>query len=399
MIARTEYIQAIEARLATNPVVALLGPRQVGKTALAHTIAEDWPTTFLDLENPTTLRRLAEPKVALEPLTGLVVIDEVQRQPELFPLLRVLADRKPSPARFLILGSASPWLVRGVSESLAGRVSFVDVSGFDLAEVGAKELRKLWWRGGFPLAFLAKDDAASRLWQHDFLRTLLERDLPQLGITIPAATLRRFWTMVAHFHGQVWNAAEFARSLGTGENTARRYLDILTSMFLVRQLQPWFENLGKRQVKAPKVYVRDSGLLHCLTNVESPEVLEAHHKLGASWEGFALEQVLRVTGDQQAYFWATHSGAELDLLVHWRGKRWGFEFKYSDAPVMTKSMHITLEDLKLERIFTVYPGKEAYPMHERVEALPLAQLHERLEKLNDGKSVKAPRKKATARRK
>lgn len=399
MIARTEYIQAIEARLATNPVVALLGPRQVGKTALAHKIAEGWPTTFLDLENPTALRRLAEPKAALEPLTGLVVIDEVQRQPELFPLLRVLADRKPSPARFLILGSASPWLVRGVSESLAGRVSFVDVSGFDLAEVGAKELRKLWWRGGFPLAFLAKDDAASRLWQHDFLRTLLERDLPQLGITIPAATLRRFWTMVAHFHGQVWNAAEFARSLGTGENTARRYLDILTSMFLVRQLQPWFENLGKRQVKAPKVYVRDSGLLHCLTNVESPEVLEAHHKLGASWEGFALEQVLRVTGDQQAYFWATHSGAELDLLVHWRGKRWGFEFKYSDAPVMTKSMHIALEDLKLERIFTVYPGKEAYPMHERVEALPLAQLHERLERLNAGKRAKAPRKKATVRRK
>lgn len=392
MIARLDYIKAIETRLATNPIVALLGPRQVGKTALAHEIASKHTTTFLDLENSKTLQRLAEPMSALESLTGLVVMDEIQRQPELFALLRVLADRKPSPAKFLILGSASPWLVRGVSESLAGRVSFVDVAGFDLEEVGAKELRKLWWRGGFPLSFLAKDDAASRGWQQDFIRTLLERDLPQLGITIPAATLRRFWTMVAHFHGQVWNGAEFARSLGTGENTARRYLDILTSMFLVRQLQPWYENLGKRQVKAPKVYVRDSGLLHCLTNVESPDMLEAHHKLGASWEGFALEQVLRITGDQQAYFWATHSGAELDLLVHWHGKRWGFEFKYSDAPVMTKSMHVALADLKLERIFTVYPGKEAYPMHEKVEALPLVQLHERLATIV-GRPEKARRKK------
>ena len=392
MIERAEYKKTIKARLLARPVVALLGPRQVGKTALAHEIASDYATTFLDLENPKTMRRLAEPMSALESLTGLVVMDEIQRQPELFALLRVLADRKPSPAKFLILGSASPWLVRGVSESLAGRVSFVDVAGFDLAEVGAEKLRKLWWRGGFPLAFLAKDDTASRDWQQDFIRTLLERDLPQLGITIPAATLRRFWTMVAHFHGQIWNAAEFARSLGSGETTARRYLDILTSMFLVRQLQPWFENLGKRQVKAPKVYVRDSGLLHCLTNVESPEMLAAHHKLGASWEGFALEQVLRITGDQQAYFWATHSGAELDLLVHWHGKRWGFEFKYSDAPVMTKSMHVALADLKLERIFTVYPGKEAYPMHEKVEALPLAQLHERLATIGV-KSAKVRRKK------
>ena len=394
MIARTELIQAIESRLATNPIVALLGPRQVGKTALAREISDDYPTTVFDLENPKALLRLAEPMTALESLTGLVVIDEVQRKPELFPLLRVLADRKPLPARFLILGSASPWLARGVSESLAGRVSVVDVSGFNLSEVGAKEQRKLWWRGGFPLAFLARNDTASRQWQNDFVRTLMERDLPQLGITIPAATLRRFWTMIAHFHGQIWNAAEFARSLGAGENTARRYLDILTSMFLVRQLQPWFENLGKRQVKAPKVYVRDAGLLHCLTNVESPEMLEAHHKLGASWEGFALEQVLRITGDQQAYFWATHSGAELDLLVHWRGRRWGFEFKYSDAPVMTKSMHIALEDLKLERIFTVYPGKEAYPMHEKVEALPLTQLHERMEQ--NGVAAAAKKKQTTA---
>lgn len=399
MIDRPQYLADIEARLKTNPVVALLGPRQAGKTTLAHQIARGRPTTILDLENPAVARRLAEPGTMLEPLTGLVIIDEVQRQPELFPLLRVLADRRPQPARFLILGSASPWLVRGVSESLAGRVSFVDVHGFDLVEVGAKSLRQLWWRGGFPLAFLAATDEDSRRWQEDFLRTLLERDLPQLGITTPAATMRRFWNMIAHFHGQIWNAADLARSLGAAEPTARRYLDTLTSMFLVRQLPPWFENLGKRQVKAPKVYVRDSGLLHALLGLPSFAALEGHPKLGASWEGFALEQVLRITGDREAYFWATHAGAELDLLVNWRGQRWGFEFKYSDGPVMTKSMHIALEDLKLERLFTVYPGKEAYPMHERVEALPLAQLHERLGKLNDSKSVRAPRKKATARRK
>jgi predicted AAA+ superfamily ATPase len=342
------------------------------------------------LERPATLQRLAEPTTALEPLTGLIILDEIQRQPELFPLLRVLADRKPEPARFLILGSASPSLVRGVSESLAGRVSFVDIHGFDLVEVGTKALQPLWWRGGFPLAFLAATEEDSQRWREDFIRTLLERDLPQLGITTPAATLRRFWSMIAHFHGQVWNAAELARSLGATEPTARRYLDTLTSMYLVRQLQPWFENLGKRQVKAPKIYVRDSGLLHQLLGLESFHALEGHPKLGASWEGFALEQVLGITGDQQAYFWATHSGAELDLLVHWRGRRWGFEFKYSDAPTMTKSMHIALEDLKLERIFTVYPGKETYSMHEKVEALPLAQLPERLGQItmNSAKKVK-----------
>lgn len=392
MIARPQYLADIESRLKTNPVVALLGPRQAGKTTLAHQIAQAHPTTIFDLENPVATRRLAEPSTTLEPLTGLVIIDEVQRQPELFPLLRVLADRRPLPARFLILGSASPWLVRGVSESLAGRVSFVDVHGFDLREVGAKSMRQLWWRGGFPLAFLAESDEDTRRWQEDFLRTLLERDLPQLGITTPAATMRRFWNMIAHFHGQVWNAADLARSLGAAEPTARRYLDTLTSMFLVRQLQPWFENLGKRQVKAPKVYVRDTGLLHALLGLPSFASLEGHPKLGASWEGFALEQVLRLTGDREAYFWATHAGAELDLLVNWRGKRWGFEFKYSDAPAMTKSMHVALEDLKVERIFAVYPGKDAYPMHEKVEALPLVQLHKRMGQIA---GVPAARKKRT----
>jgi hypothetical protein len=382
MIARPKYQSEIEARLKTNPVVALLGPRQTGKTTLAREIAAGREAHYFDLERPETAKRLAEPGTALEPLTGLVILDEIQRQPELSALLRGLADRRPIAARFLILGSASPRLVRGVSESLAGRVSFVDVHGFDLAEVGAKSLRQLWWRGGFPNAFLAGTDADGRRWQEDFLRTLLERDLPQLGISTPAATMRRFWTMIAHYHGQVWNAAELARSLGASEPTARSYLDTLTSMFLVRQLQPWFENLGKRQVKAPKVYVRDSGLLHTLLGLETFPALEGHPKLGASWEGFGLEQVLRITGDHEAYFWATHSGAELDLLVHWHGKRWGFEFKYADGPVMTKSMHIALEDLKLERIFAVYPGKDAYPMHDRVEALPLAQLHKRLAQIS-----------------
>ncbi len=394
MLKRQQYLKTIEERLGVVPVVALLGPRQVGKTTLARRIRRA-DVHYFDLEDPTVANRLAEPKTALEPLTGLVVLDEIQRMPELFPLLRVLADRKPLPARFLILGSASPGLMRGVSESLAGRVSFVDINGFDLIEVGKKVLRKLWWRGGFPRAFLADSDADCRKWQEDFLRTILERDLPQLGINIPAMTLRRFWTMLAHYHGQIWSSAELARSLGSSEPTARRYLDMFASMFLVRELPPWFENLGKRQVKSPKVYIRDSGLLSYLLGLETFAALEGHPKLGASWEGFALEEVLRITGDRDAYFWATHTGAELDLLVHWRGKRWGFEFKYSDGPVMTKSLHVVLADLKPERVFVVYPGKETYLLHERVEALPLIQLHERLTKLS-GLQI---RKKKNSRRK
>lgn len=390
MINRPKYLSEVAVRLKTSPVVALLGPRQTGKTTLAGQIKRK-NIHYFDLEDPTVIRRLTEPKTTLEPLTGLVILDEVQRQPELFPLLRVLGDRRPLPARFLILGSASPWFVKGVSESLAGRVSFVDVHGFDLQEVGAKSLRRLWWRGGFPLAFLAGSDEASRRWQQDFIRTLLERDLPQLGISTPAATLRRFWSMIAHFHGQIWNGAELARSLGSSEPTARRYLDTLASMFLVRQLPPWFENLGKRQVKAPKIYICDSGLLHCLLGMDSFAVLEGHPKVGASWEGFALEEVLRATGSREAYFWATHAGTEIDLLLHWQGKRWGFEFKYSDAPTMTKSMHVALADLKLERIFVIYPGRDSYPLHEQVEALPLTLLFERLSKPLSSKATRTGR--------
>jgi hypothetical protein len=378
VIERTAYLEEIQRKIEANPIVAILGPRQVGKTTLAHAIARGRRHHFFDLEDPVAAARLTHPQSALEPLAGLVVIDEVQRQPELFTLLRVLADRRPSPARFLILGSASPQLVRGVSESLAGRVAFVDLAGFDLSEVKTAALRKLWWRGGFPRSFLAASELASAEWRQDFIRTFLERDIPQLGINIPSATLRRFWSMIAHFHGQVWNAADLARSLGATEPTARRYLDILTSTFMARQLPPWFENLGKRQVKAPKIYVRDTGLLHSLLALGNFAALEGHPRLGASWEGFALEQVLRHTGDRDAYFWATHAGAELDLLVTLQGKRYGFEFKYRDAPTLTKSMHIALQDLKLKHLFVVYPGKVSYVLDRQVDVVSIPQVAEKL---------------------
>ena len=381
MIERVAYGDEVRRKLRTNPIVAILGPRQVGKTTLAQAIAKERSHHFFDLEDPISATRLAQQQTTLAPLRGLVIIDEVQRQPELFALLRVLADRRPVRARFLILGSASPQLVRGVSETLAGRVGFVDLGGFDLAEVQAAAVRKLWWRGGFPRSYLATSDRASADWRQDFIRTFLERDIPQLGINIPATTLRRFWTMTAHFHGQVWNAADLARSLGASEPTARRYLDILSSTFMVRQLPPWFENLGKRQVKAPKVYVRDTGLLHSLLTLDKFAALEGHPRLGASWEGFALEQVLRHTGDRDAYFWGTHAGAELDLLITLRAKRYGFEFKYSDAPAMTKSMHIALEDLKLKQLFVVYPGKESYPLARQVEVVAIRDLPGKLAKI------------------
>jgi predicted AAA+ superfamily ATPase len=381
MILRPDYLAIITERLKHNPVVALLGPRQSGKTTLAKLFAAKKPHEFIDLESLGGLDRLLAPAAALEPLRGLVVIDEVQRKPEIFKLLRVLADRRPLPARFLILGSASPGIVRGVSESLAGRVSFVDVSGLNLTEVGAAHFRKLWWRGGFPAAYTAKSDPVCTQWKEDFIRTVLERDLPQLGITIPATTLRRFWMMVAHYHGQKWNSAELARSLGTSEPTTRKYLDILAGMFLVRQLPPWFENVGKRQVKAPKIYVRDSGLLHSLLKLDAMASLESHPKLGASWEGFALEQVLSVTGDQDAYFWSTHSGPELDLLVFWHGQRLGFEFKYGDSPDLTKSMHVAMHDLKLTRLFIVYPGGQSLKLPGQAELLSIQHLPMRLQEI------------------
>jgi predicted AAA+ superfamily ATPase len=337
-------------------------------------IAEREPCEFFDLENPVDLRRLSAPMTTLEKLSGLVVIDEVQRRPDLFELLRVLVDRPGNPARFLLLGSASPRLVKGVSESLAGRLGFVDLSGFDLRETGPENQDRLWTRGGFPRSYLSSDDAASLAWREGFVRTFLERDIPQLGITIPAETLRRFWTMVAHYHGQVWNAASLARSLGASENTARSYLDILAGAFMVRVLSPWFENVGKRQVKSPKVFLRDSGILHSLLQIGTLADLQAHPKLGGSWEGFALEQVVGLLETRDAYFWATHGGAELDLLVMVGGKRYGFEFKYADAPGRSRSMLIALEDLGLERLWVVYPGAKEYALHDAIDVVPLMSI-------------------------
>lgn len=373
MIDRPRPLGKIAEVFRVHPVAALLGPRQCGKTTLARLLARREPTTFFDLEDPVDLQRLSAPMTALEGLSGLVVIDEIQRKPELFEILRVLVDRPRNPARFLALGSASPSLVRGASESLAGRVGFVDLSGLSLPEVGVDRQNTLWDRGGFPRSFLAPDATASFAWRRDFIRSFLERDVPQLGLSIPAETLCRFWTMVAHYHGQRWNAAEFARALGASENTARRYLDILAGAFMVRVLPPWFENLKKRQVKAPKVYLRDSGLLHALLQLPSLHEVRGHPKLGASWEGFALEQLLNAVDSRDAYYWATHGGAELDLLVLHSGRRYGFELRYGDAPSLTRSAHVALRDLRLDRLWIVYPGSRSYTLAEEVEAVPLAQ--------------------------
>lgn len=377
MLNRPSLQLAIEQSLRRNPVTAILGPRQCGKTTLARAAAEGRDdVTLFDLEDPAVLASLSEPATVLRPLDGLIVIDEIQRQPNLFPLLRVLADRTPLKARFLILGSASPDLVRKSSESLAGRVEFIDMGGFDLWETGADALSNLWWRGGSPRSFLAATDEDSAAWREQFVRTFLERDIPQLGLNIPALLLRRFWTMVAHYHGQVWNSAEVAGSLGVNDTTARRYLDILAGTFMVRLLPPWFENVGKRQRRAPKVYLRDSGLLHTLLGVPSADALRSHPKCGASWEGFALEMALRVVPTAELYFWAVHSGPELDLLAFVRGKRLGIELKFADAPAATKSMHESMRLLSLERLLVVYPGERRYPIGAGMEVVPLAELRE-----------------------
>ncbi len=374
MIDRPHYISRIETALRHNPVVAMLGPRQCGKTTLSRVIARQRKCEYFDLEDPVDLSRLSSPLLALGDLSGLIIIDEVQRKPELFEILRVLVDRPQTEAKFLLLGSASPHLVRGVSESLAGRLAFVDMSGFDVREVRLENFSILWSRGSFPRSYLAPSDKTSYRWRNDFIKTFLERDIPQLGISIPSLTLRRFWTMVAHYHGQVWNAAEFARSIGRSEATARRYLDILSGAFVIRQLQPWYENLKKRQVKSPKIYIRDSGLLHTLLSLPKSDGILMHPKLGASWEGFAIEQVLAITEIQDAYFWATHAGAELDLLVFKDGKRLGFEIKYSDAPKITKSMLIATDDLKLDKIYIIYPGRKSYPLDKHIYVMSILDI-------------------------
>ena len=373
-IGRLRLAGRVALALRRSRVVALTGPRQCGKTTLARALAAGRRAAWFDLEDPVAAARLAEPLTALEPLRGLVVIDEVQRAPHLFPVLRVLADREPARVRFLLLGSASPELMRQAAESLAGRVEFVDMAGFTLEEAGEDALRRLWQRGGYPRSFLARGEGASLAWREDFIRTFLERDLRNLGINVPAAALRRLWTMLAHYHGQVWNASEIGRALGEAHTTVRRHADNLSGALVVRQLQPWFENLGKRQIKAPKVYVRDSGLLHALLGIGSGAALAQHPKVGASWEGFVIEQVLAVAGERNAYYWGTQSGAELDLLLLRGGKRYGVEVKHADAPRLTKSMAIAQHDLGLARLFVVYPGSEAYALGTHAVALGLPEL-------------------------
>jgi len=376
MIPRPRYLDQLGIAAGRSPVTALLGPRQCGKTTLARIFGQGKDATYFDLESQPDVRRLQNPELVLGPLKGLVILDEVQVLPELFRTLRVLADRSDTLCRFLILGSASPYLVKNVSESLAGRVEFVELSGFDLLEAGEDAVEKLWVRGGFPRSFLADSDADSLAWREGFIRTFLERDIPQLGITIPAAAMRRFWTMLAHYHGQIWNASEIARSMGVTGKTVRSYLDILTGTYMVRQLQPWHENLRKRQVKAPKIYLRDSGLLHSLLDLNDHQQLMGHPRLGASWEGFAVEQILNSFRPKGAYFWATHSGAEIDLFFLHRGQRYGFEIKFNEAPSVRKSMRVALDDMKLDHLWVIYPGRHCYPVDDKITVMPLGSIHE-----------------------
>lgn len=354
--------------------MVLAGPRQSGKTTLARELLAEDSVNYFDLEDPASLARLDEPMVALGPLRGLVVIDEIQRRPDLFPVLRVLADRRDNPARFLILGSASGDLLRQTTESLAGRMERLIIGGFSLEELGRRAEQALWERGGFPLAFLAESAAASIAWRKNFIQTLLERDFPQWGVRVPAVALYRFWSMLAHYHGQIWNAAEPARALGVNVSTARRHLDLLTDAFMIRQLQPYHANLRKRQVKAPKLYVRDSGLLHQLLGIDTLKDLLTHLKVGSSWEGFVIEQILMSEPHDEAWFWATHQGAEIDLVLRRGGELFGIEIKRADAPRLTPSIRIALDDLGLKRVMIIYPGVKKYPLAERVEAIPFQSL-------------------------
>jgi hypothetical protein len=374
VIDRKTDVRLVQTALKRSRVVALLGPRQCGKTTLGRQFVSANSLNYFDLEDPTSLARLDEPDTVLRPLRGAVVIDEIQRRPDLFPLLRVLADRRPLPARFLILGSASPDLLKQSSESLAGRLETVPLEGFRLADLQAKMQGRHWLRGGFPLSYTATTEAGSFAWRRQFLQTFLERDLPQLGVNIPAVALRRFWCMLAHYHGQIWNAAELARAMAVNESTVRRYLDLLTGVFMVRQLPPWFENLGKRQVKAPKVYLRDSGLLHALLGISNQRDLEHHPKVGASWEGYAVEEVLKALRPDDAYYWATYNGAEIDLVIFKNGRRIGVECKRADAPTITPSMRIALDNLKLDELQVVYPGEKRYTLSKGVEVVPLAEM-------------------------
>ncbi len=373
MLKRTQLLSRVRVGLKTSPAVALLGPRQCGKTTLARQLAGTSKSTYFDLENPVDLARLSEPMTALESLRGLVVIDEVQRYPDLFPILRVLLDRRPIRARFLILGSASPELLRQSSETLAGRMAIVEMAGFTLEEFNGTDLNRLWLRGGFPRSFLARTEAASAAWREDFIRTFLERDLAQLGVQVPSGTMRRFWTMTAHCAGGIWNSSEIGRSLGEAHTTVKRHLHALSGALVVRVLEPWYANVGKRLVKSPKVYIRDSGLLHTLLGIGDRRQLDGHPVVGGSWEGFIIEQLLAHLPKAKAYYWRTQAGAELDLLLLLKGRRIGIEIKRADAPKMTPSMGSALEDLELHRLLVVYPGSVRYSLGPKVEVMSLAQ--------------------------
>ena len=373
MLKRPQLLDRLRAALRTSPAVALLGPRQCGKTTLARQLAGFSKSTYFDLENPVDLARLSEPMTALESLRGLIVIDEVQRHPDLFPILRVLSDRKPIRARFLILGSASPELLRQSSESLAGRMAIVEMAGFTIEELNRPDLNRLWLRGGFPRSFLARTEAVSTAWREDFIRTFLERDLAQLGVQVPAGKMRRFWTMTAHYSGGIWNSSEIGRSLGEAHTTVRRHLDVLSSALVVRVLEPWYANVGKRLVKSPKVYIRDSGLLHTLLGIGDRRQLDGHPVVGGSWEGFVIEQLLAHLPKAKAYYWRTQAGAELDLLLFLKGRRIGIEIKRNDAPKTTPSMVSALQDLDLHRLLVVYPGSVRYALGPKVGVMSLAQ--------------------------
>jgi predicted AAA+ superfamily ATPase len=382
MIARSRHVAAILRRLRSFPVVALLGARQIGKTTLAGLVAREFgkPVHRFDLEDPADLSQLEDPVLALASLRGLVILDEVQRRPNLFPVLRVLADRRPKPARFLVLGSASPDLLRQSSETLAGRIAYYELPGLSLQEVGVAQMEKLWLRGGFPAPYLARSHDDSSLWRESFVQTFLERDLPQLGIRVPGPTLRRFWSMLAHWHAQTWNASEFGRSLGVSDNTVRSYLDILTSALVVRQLRPWHANISKRQVKSPKVYLRDSGILHTLLQIQTRLDLDRHPKVGASWEGFILEQLVThlEVDSEKVYFWATHGGAELDLYVPQGRRGVGFEIKRTTTPRVTPSIHAASEALHLREVAIIHAGDKTFPLGKKVRAVAASRLIEDL---------------------
>ena len=363
--------------LKDNPIVAILGPRQCGKTTLSRQFSSQWPadvTTF-DLENPRDIQRFADPLLALEGVEGLVIIDEIQRSPDLFPVLRVLADRSRK-TKYLILGSASRDLIRQSSESLAGRISYLEIGGFSLKLVGVEKRQKLWIRGTFPRSFLASSEAASYQWRQDFIATFLERDIPQLGLNIPAKSLGRFWRMLAHYHGQIFNASEIGKSLEVSDHTAQRYLDLLSGTFMVRQLRPWHYNTKKRIIKRPKIYFRDSGILHALLALGGEKDVLSHPKLGASWEGFALEEIAKALQlkEDEAYFWGVHATAEIDLVFEKKGKLYGAEVKYTQAPSLTRSMRFALAELSLKHLWVIYPGKDAYPLDRNVTVIPMADL-------------------------